>query len=309
MDVITTVCMNPSFDRTLEVEDFREGVLNRIVSTREDLGGKGINVAVVLRRLGLDVQCVGLSGEENAGRLLGMMTREAIPAFFYRVPGSVRTNIKVISTGRTRSVTEINERGPVISASDFRRLVSLLEDKAGDSELLVLTGSLPPGCEAGTYRNLMECVHCPVIVDTGGAELMESLKAHPLMVKPNLQELSETLGRTPESIPEIRSAAMDLVRAGAGMVCVSMGERGAMLVSRDHTYFGRAPSVSVQSTVGAGDALVAGWIHGWKRSGNPAEALRCGIASGTASTLVPGTGAGGLQSYHELLSEVSVSEI
>ena len=169
--MITTICLNPCFDKTVSVDRLQPGQVNRIREARVDLGGKGINVAVVAKRLGLDVQCLGLMGENGSGDLTAMMDRENLAHRFLTVPGHVRTNMKVYSLDG-QGVTELNEPGTPVTEEELRRFTQLAEEATADSDMVVLTGSLPPGCPEGTYRDLLHALEGKkCILDTEGKEL------------------------------------------------------------------------------------------------------------------------------------------
>ena len=143
--MITTICLNPCFDKTVNVDRLQPGQVNRIRDARVDLGGKGINVAVVAKRLGLDVQCLGIMGENGAAELTALMDREGLMHQFMTVPGHVRTNMKVYSLDG-QGVTELNEPGTPLDEGILQQFKELAAQQTADSDMVVLTGSLPPGC-------------------------------------------------------------------------------------------------------------------------------------------------------------------
>ena len=145
---ITTICLNPCFDRTVEVDSLQISRVNRIRSARDDLGGKGINVAVVAKRLGLDVQCLGLMGKEGSVELGEMMDRERLTHHFLPVPGRVRTNMKIYSRDG-QGVTELNEPGAAVNVEILEKFTQMACENTKNSDIIVLTGSLPPGCPEG----------------------------------------------------------------------------------------------------------------------------------------------------------------
>lgn len=307
--MITTVCMNPSFDRTVEVDSLMMGEVNRIRTTRTDMGGKGINVAVVAKRLGLECQCIGTMGQDGAERLLHLLDKEKILHDFITVDGSVRTNTKIVSRDG-KGVTELNEPGAPLSEKDFEALIDLAKRKMVNSRYMVATGSLPPGCPEGTYRKLMQAVgDVKCILDIGGAELMLGAEAHPFLIKPNLQELQHTLGLELRTLRSIRDAALIFVRKGVQHVVVSMGSMGAMYVSKEQTLFAPALRVEASSTVGAGDAMVGGLLKGLEMEGDMARAFRYGVAAGAASVMTEGTQLIVPEDFDNLLQQVKVQEV
>jgi len=307
--MITSICMNPSFDKTVEVDTLVLGEVNRIRTSRRDMGGKGINVAVVAQRLGLNCQCIGVMGEDGSARLEAMLEKEGMQHAFMTVPGSVRTNTKIVSRDG-KGVTELNEPGAPMDAAQLKAFFDLAREKTADSRYAVLTGSLPPGCPLGTYRNLMlalEGVNC--ILDVGGRELELGAEAHPFLIKPNLSELEATLGLELRTLRSIRDAALIFLRKGVQHVVVSMGSMGAMYVSKEKTLFAPALRVEARSTVGAGDAMVGGLLKGLEVEGDMARAFRYGVAAGAASVMTEGTQLIVPEDFDNLLGQVKVQEV
>ena len=284
--MITTICLNPCFDKTVNVERLYPGQVNRIRDARVDLGGKGINVAVVASRLGLDVQCLGIMGENGSAELTSMMDREGLKHRFMTVPGHVRTNLKVYSMDG-QGVTELNEPGTPLNDELLARFTEIAEEYTADSDIIVLTGSLPPGCPEGTYRDLMTALEGKkCILDTEGKELELAAKgAHPFLIKPNLREMEATLGIELRTMRAIRDASLLFLRLGVKHSVVSMGAMGAMYIAEDKTLFAPALRVETKSTVGAGDAMIGGMLLGYEIEKDMAKAFRYGIAAGAASVM------------------------
>ena len=308
--MITTICLNPCFDKTVNVERLHPGQVNRIRDARVDLGGKGINVAVVAKRLGLDVQCLGIMGENGAGELTSMMDREGVRHRFMTVPGHVRTNLKVYSMDG-QGVTELNEPGTPLNASYLSQFTQIAEECTADSDIIVLTGSLPPGCPEGTYRDLMTALEGKkCILDTEGKELELAAKgAHPFLIKPNLREMEATLGIELRTMRAIRDAALLFLRLGVKHSVVSMGAMGAMYIAEDKTLFAPALRVETKSTVGAGDAMIGGMLLGYEIEKDMAKAFRYGIAAGAASVMTEGTQLIVRSDFENLLDQVRIQEV
>ena len=308
--MITTVCLNPSFDKTVEVDTIRVGQVNRLLRGRVDPGGKGINVAIVAHRLGLDVECIGIMGEEGSADLCDMMDREGLCHSFLKVPGRVRTNLKVCSQDG-QGVTELNEAGNPVKQSELDAFMELAKERTADSEIVVLPGSLPPGCPVGTYRNLMKALEGKkIFLDTEGKELELCAKeARPFLIKPNLRELESTLGIELRTMRAIRDAALLFIRLGVEHAVVSMGAMGAMYVSREKTLFAAALRVEAKSTVGAGDAMLGGMLLGYEKEKDMARAFRYGVAAGAASVMTEGTQLIVPADFERLLDQVRVQEV
>lgn len=307
--MITGVCLNPSFDKTVEVDALALGEVNRIRSVRVDMGGKGVNVAVVARRLGLDALCIGCMGEQGAQHFTRLMDEEGLPHRFLTVPGAVRTNLKVVSRDG-KGVTELNEPGAPLSGKAMEDFFALAKEEAARSEYVVLTGSLPPGCPDDTYGELIRAMggtRC--ILDAGGPVLRLGAEAGPFLIKPNLAELEQALGAQLRTLRAIRDAALIFLRKGASHVVVSMGAMGAMYVSEARTLYAPALRVEARSTVGAGDAMVGGMLLGLQKSGDMAQAFRYGIAAGAASVMTEGTQLIHPEDFERLVSQVKVQEV
>ena len=308
--MITTICLNPCFDKTVSVDTLLPGQVNRIRNARVDLGGKGINVAVVAKRLGLDVQCIGTMGENGAAELTSLMNHEQLKHHFITVPGHVRTNMKVCSLDG-KGVTELNEPGTPLCADDMKAFTELARESTADSDVVVLTGSLPPGCPEGTYRDLLLSLDGKkCILDTEGKELELAAKsAHPFLIKPNLREMEATLGIELRTMRTIRDAALLFIRLGVQHAVVSMGAMGAMYISGDKTLFAPALRVETKSTVGAGDAMIGGMLLGFEIEKDMARAFRYGIAAGAASVMTEGTQLIVRSDFEKLLDQVKVQEV
>lgn len=309
--MITAICMNPSFDRTVETGTMTPGAVNRVLSSRTDPGGKGINVAVVLKRLGVPCRCVGCAGEDGIDRLSAMLDAENLEHHLMRVPGAVRTNLKIVTPG-VRGVTEINEAGPSLSPASLQRFFEMAEGLSEDSDIIAVTGSLPAGCPEGTYRDLLRRFDGrKTLLDVGGRELLLGAEARPFLIKPNLPELEGVLQTSLRSHREIRDAAMRFISLGVRHVIVSLGGDGAVLVTEDgKCYLAPALDIPVRSTVGAGDAMVGGFLYGYETSGGDVlEAFRCGAAAGNASVMTEGTRLIVPDDFRELLGRITLQEV
>lgn len=307
--MITTICLNPAFDKTVTVDELRLGEVNRILSVREDIGGKGINVAAVALRLGLEAKCLGCMGETGSHRLREKMAEEGIPYEFMTVSGSIRTNLKVVSH-KGQAVTELNEPGCPMAREQLDAFMRLTHEKGAGSCYAVLTGSLPPGCPEETYREIILALKdVPCILDAVGNSLLLGLEAHPLLVKPNLSELEATLGTSLRTLRSIRDAAYVLLKKGAQSVIVSMGKMGALFTDGQRTLYSPALGVKALSTVGAGDAMVGGVLLGLTYGESLAEAFRSGMAAGAASVMTEGTQPIRMKDYQALLPKVAVQEV
>ncbi|MCX7828528.1 MAG: 1-phosphofructokinase family hexose kinase [Thermanaerothrix sp.] len=259
---IATVTLNPAKDRTVFVHGLKVGEVNRAQSDHVGAAGKGINVASFLGDYGhRDVTALGIMGEEDLSFFMESLRKRGVRGCFTVVPGRVRENIKV-SDLLTHAVTDINLPG-----LNWRPwMLGSIEDaiRGCGASVVVLSGSLPPGCPKDTWAHLTRFAKDlgkRVIVDTSGEPLRLALEARPHGIKPNLKELSEVLSLK-EGPGEILEAAVELREAGISVGALSLGAEGALFFSKDETLLARPPKVEALTTVGAGDAMVAAMALG-----------------------------------------------
>jgi len=307
--MITTVCMNPCFDKTAEADKVNVGDVTRLKNVRVDVGGKGVNVAIVLRRLNEAARCVGCLGEENADRFLRMIAKEDVTFDYLSVPGEVRTNLKMLDNTKN-VVSEFNEPGITLDENQIQKFFQLLSDKSVDSQYVVLSGRLPMGCPENTYQRCIEALEGKkCVLDAAGESLLHGIKARPYLIKPNLPEMQALMRKELRTLREIRDAALFLISYGAQNVVVSMGKVGAVFVNEKKTLFAPSLRVEAKSTVGAGDAMVGGILAGLMRGANLTEAFRFGVAAGAASVMTDGTQLVRKADFDVLLPKVTVQEV
>ncbi|MCE5343289.1 MAG: 1-phosphofructokinase [Eubacteriales bacterium] len=307
--MITTVCMNPSFDKTATVERLLTGEVNRLNDVRYDIGGKGLNVAIVLNRLQVSVNCAGCLGEADEQELMELVHRENLRFRYLRMPGKTRTNLKIrdLATG---SVTEFNEPGLRMDEQQQEEFLELLRDEAAASRYVVLSGRLPLGCAEDMYQRCMAALpgkDC--VLDAAGDALLLGLTEKPYLIKPNLPELEGLMGRELKTLRAIRDAALELIGKGARNVIVSMGRYGAMYTDGQRTLFAPAIQVEARSTVGAGDAMVGGVLMGLEKGESLEDSLRYGVAAGCASVMTDGTQLMTVSDFTALLPKVTLQEL
>ena len=288
--MITAISLNPSVDRTLTVEGFTPGGLNRVISTRDVAAGKGINVALTVSALGLDVNCIGFMYKDNGSLFEKRLMVNSTPYDFMWCDGSVRTNIKVFDRA-AGVVTELNESGREISQEYLDEMVDFVARHAENSDYLILSGSLPPGCPDDYYRTLINAVEglgCRCVLDADGERLRQGLEARPFMIKPNRFELETMTGHSLTSIQEVRDVARQYIDMGVEVVAVSLGEDGAMILRGDEALYAPRLNIDVKSTVGAGDSMVAGLVAGFMGENELEDTFRMGVACATARCMTEG---------------------
>lgn len=282
--LVTTITPNPAIDKTYWIDGFRPNRQNILTRLRTDPGGKGLNIARILQGFGLKVSASGFFGGVTGKELLGMLAQDGVKIDPVLINGDTRTNTKIIDP-ESGAETEINEPGPYISEAEQDRLRQYVREYAAKSEYMVFGGSLPRGCAAHFYVDLIQTAQeydCKTILDASKAPLQEGIQAAPYLIKPNQHELSEVLGREIGAASSAAEAGVLLRKTyGIEVVVVSLGELGAVLAGEDGVFHAVPPKVRPQNTIGAGDSLVAGLIYGLVSGYRLVDCLRLGVACGT----------------------------
>lgn len=281
--MIYTVTFNPSLDYIVSVKNFTTGVTNRTESEQMFPGGKGINVSLVLKNLGIDNTAIGFTGGFVGDEIKRLLDEIKINSDFIDVPnGNSRINIKLKSIDGT----EINAAGPTILKSQIDELMKKL-DTLSEKDILVLAGSIPASMPDDMYEQIMSRLDnkgVRILVDATGSLLTNVLKYHPFLIKPNNHELGDIFGVNIKDVDDIISYARKLQIMGAQNVLVSMAGDGAVLISGEgKVYRAPAPKGKLINAVGAGDSMLAGFLTGWLESGKYEHAFRMGVAAGSAS--------------------------
>lgn len=261
---ITTITLNPAVDQTVAIPDFLPDTVNRVLWEQADAGGKGVNVASFLADVGFSVSVTGFLGKENPQLFDSLFHQKKIHDHFVRVPGKTRVNIKIVDDV-AHQVTDINFPGVTVQEGDVRRLQDAIAALAHHDHWFVFSGSLPEGVSTQIYHDLIVPLKHhgkTVILDTSGDALRYALPAKPDLIKPNLSELRDLLGQPLEDETAIVTAARELIAAGIPRIVVSMGAAGALFIDAHTAVHAQPPKVEVKSTVGAGDAMVAGTVAG-----------------------------------------------
>jgi 1-phosphofructokinase len=280
MPRIATVSLNPAIDQTALVPNFTAGAVNRVEREQSDAGGKGVNVASFLAHFGFPVAVTGLLGDANVEPFVRLFAEKGIVDRFVRVPGLTRVNVKIVDEVQDR-VTDINFPGLHVADDHLARLYTAVDALADDTEWFVLSGSVPSGVPDTIYAELVARLKRRgkiVVVDASGPPLAAAIPAAPDVIKPNIAELQELVGSRLSGHTEVVEAARALVGRGIGLVAVSMGPRGAVFVENGAAVLAVPPKITVKSTVGAGDAMVAGIVTGTVRGLDLADRARLATA-------------------------------
>ena len=281
--MIYTVTFNPAIDYVVHFDHLRPGEINRNESEEFQFGGKGINVSNVLRTLGFDTVALGfVAGFIGEGFEKGLAEMGLKTDLIHVKEGMTRINVKV----KAAEETEINGIGPVITEADMEKLYEKL-DAIGPEDVLVLSGSIPKCLPGDTYERIMARLDgrgIPIAVDATKDLLVNVLKYHPFLIKPNNHELGEIFGKVLHTDEEIADCARKLQEMGGRNILVSMAGAGALLLDENgQVHRIGCPKGKVLNSVGAGDSMVAGFLAGWLEKQDYGYALKLGTATGSAT--------------------------
>ncbi len=295
--MIVTVTPNPSVDRTFEIEQLVRGHMVRALSHRLDPGGKGINVARALHTNGHRVSAVMPVGGVEGDQLIHLLGGSGLAVVTVPISGSVRSNVTIVEPDGT--VTKLNEPGPTLSPDEIDALLRTGTAAAGGARWLVASGSLPPDAPDDLLAQLVRGgrqVGAAVAVDTSGVALAAAVRAAPDLVKPNADELSQLTACPLVTLGDAVDAARDVLALGARAVLASLGPDGAVLVTPELAAHAELAVDTPNSSVGAGDATLAGYISA--TAGDPIGALRAAVAWGAAAVRLPGSQMPGPDDLH-----------
>ncbi len=308
---VTTVTLNPAIDQTVSIPHFAAGKVNRVQSVIADPGGKGVNVASNLADFGIEVSVCGFLGDDNPVLFERLFKQKSINDRFVRIAGSTRTGIKIINE-IDEETTDINFPGQAPSQSDIETLFQEVDRLTEENDWFVLAGSIPAGCPAGIYGELVQLIKNSgksVALDTSGEGLRLALPALPTLVKPNIDELQELMGDPLPTQAEVINAAHHWVGKGIETVIVSMGADGAIFVEDSEVVLAKPPSVTVKSTVGAGDAMVSGTVAGKVQGASLAACARLATAFSVNVISQVGSGISSLEALEAYKSQVVIQDL
>jgi 1-phosphofructokinase len=311
--MIAAICANPCVDKTITIDKLNIGGMNRIADIRQDGSGKGVNVALACVQLAMESVCIGFMPGEGNALILDRLKDGGCCADFVACAGAVRINTKVLDQSNG-VVTELNESGPTVPKDKVDSLIKTAVRWAGKCSYIVLTGSTPPGCPKDIYRTIIEEVkraapQCRIVLDAEGERFSEGLRAKPFMVKPNRFELEVLCGRSLPTVEDIHAEALKLIDGGVGLVAVSMGGDGAYITDGKQAFFAPAMKVTVRSTVGAGDSMVAGLLYALEAGKPLEEVFRSGMAAAASSVTTVGTGLIDPELFREYIDKIDVGQV
>ena len=305
------LALNPAVDICYEIPQLMADQKVRSKTTLFYPGGNGINVARALTELGLDSSCCTVIGGES-GKLLMRLLGDTLSGSLrhIEVEGETRLNTTLLQK-HPPGQYEVDSVGPELTPEELWDLKDCFLDSCG-SGIGILTGSTPPGVPDDIYRELVERIQAQgdrAVVDAYGPVLAKALEANPYLLRLNRYVLETTTKRRLDEVEAVAEAARDIQRGGVGMVCISLGKQGAVLVDSDNSYHCTAPRVRVHSTVGCGDAMVAGMVTAAIRGGSPREMLELGVICGSATASTPGTALFNREAVEESVYEMEVNSL
>ncbi len=286
--MIYTITFNPALDYITQVENFKIGEINRTKTETILPGGKGLNVSIVLKNLEIENTALGFIAGFTGEELIKKLEEKGVKTDFVKVEeGFTRINIKVSSiSGNKVEETALNGMGAKIAQKDIEELFNKL-DKVTLEDVVVLSGSVPKNISKDIYREICKKLSkkgITFVVDSTQELLMNVLEYNPFLIKPNKEELEETLNCKISNKEDIVNAAKELKKLGAQNILVSLGKDGALLLTKeDKVLYSKAPKGEIVNTVGSGDSMVAGFLAGYYKTKDYEYALKTGVAAGSAS--------------------------
>ena len=312
--MIITVTLNAAIDKTLEVPNFRLGRRHRSVEQRTLAGGKGVNVARAIKRLGQPVVATGFAGGPSGTRIVEQLTEESILNDMVRIREESRTNTAVLDPTNGEQ-TEVNEPGPLVSAQEVELFCDKLLYLARGAQICVFAGSLPRGVEPDLYAGLIRDLRklgVTTVLDTDGEPLRQALRAEPTIVSPNVLEAEELVGHEFNDDEDRTIAVREMVELGAREAIMTTSDGCFAHVLEDGgdaLYRVRAEPLEPHSAIGSGDAFLAGYVAARYTGSLPAECLRFAVACGAESTQHLGAGLLDPREVERLAEDVEVQRL
>jgi len=334
---IYSLSLNPSLDKSIIIKQILFDDINRIDHFREDPGGKGINISRVLSFLGASTLALGFSGGITGKRIEELLAKKRVPFSFTKINKETRLILNIFEE-QTKKTIRLNERGPKAEKKEIKELLShIFSLPCQRNDYFVCSGSLLPGIPTNTYQKIirrLKKIGVRMVLDSDEEAFSLGIQASPFLIKPNLWELSRLCRKKVKTIPEIIILSKNLVKKGIRMVLTSLGEKGAILVTAREVFSAAPPQIKVKSTIGSGDALLAGFLFSLTKENklhphlsppplrgrneergnfeipykNLEDALRFGVTLGTATCLQPGTAICQKEDIAEILTKVKIKK-
>ncbi len=307
--MILTVCLSPCIDVNIEVDSLSVGMSHQIINKRIFFTGKALNVAIGLSRLKSEAFATGFMYEGNGHQFEQELHREGVPYRFVWNEGRVRENYKLIDN--KSMMNEINDISPRVDEQKQAELLKVVSELSARCEAVVISGGLTKGMSPEYYGKILSAVPDGVkkIVDSEGERLYSALKCGVDLVKPNIEELERTLKKPLTTREEMIVGCNKLLELGAKRVLLSLGKQGAIITDGKKNYYCKSVNVAMNSTLGAGDGMVAAATQALTMGAPLQEILRRGVAAGTAAVTSPDNISFASDKFEEILSSLTVQEI
>lgn len=311
MNLLTTITLNPCLDKTVSIDSFTYGGMNRIVDSRIDVAGKGINVALAYRNLGGRVLCSGINYREGAGLVTDFLEEKEIAHDFVLAEGSLRINHKIYDRSK-RVITELNDRGYPVEVSIVDNIKKKIVELAKKSRIIVLSGSVPEGIPDSIYLDILKLLskyNIKTVLDAEGSLLEKGILGKPYLIKPNLFELEKLIGRKLDSLSDIVTAGRTIISQGVKLVCVSLGDNGAIILDDKETFYSPGLELDVKGTAGAGDSMIGGVCRAFDKGLELADILRYGVATATGSVMREGSLVSRKEDFEFFLPKIKIKKL
>ncbi|MDY3920480.1 MAG: 1-phosphofructokinase [Candidatus Limivivens sp.] len=308
--MITTVTLNVAIDKAYVVDTLTKGEVMRVKTCSNTAGGKGLNVAKVVKLCGEEVTAAGFVGGHAGAYVEDMLNEASVPNRFVHTKGETRSCINILAADG--SSTEFLEPGEPVEEGDVEKFLREFDSIVEESDVVTISGSMQKGIPADMYGRLIGKVKAAgkkVILDTSGKLLEDGIQALPTMIKPNDDEIEMLLGVPVTNREEILAGAKKLHAMGIEVVVVSLGSDGALVVTEEGVYHGRPPRISVVNTVGCGDSMTAAFAVGFARKYSVEEMLRYAIAVSAANALTMQTGSFCREDMERILPQVTIEKV
>lgn len=304
---IITVTLNPAFDIHCQLEGFMPFHENLATVTERDAGGKGVNISRALSANGVVNTAIVVMGEENAADFQKCLSSEGIRTKSILVPGRIRENITIHEENNKETrISFLGFQSNNIMLDQVKDEIFLLLEK---ENFITFTGRVPDGINIEDVKRLLRQLTergCKIVLDSRSFEIEDIIDVKPWLIKPNQEEISHYLGKDIQTKEQAVIGALALKEKGIENVMISMGEQGAILVCNEGAFVATAPSIQVESTIGAGDSAVAGFLVAASSSNPPDECLKTAVAYGSAACMQKGTKAPKKDDIRTLLKEITV---
>ena len=307
---IYTISLNSSIDFSFYLKDIVFEDVNRIEKIRIDPGGKGMNISRMLNKLGEKSIPITFIGKDNGRFYKDLLKREKIEFIIpVEISGNLRNIYNFIAEKR---VLRFNEKGPKIKGEELKKFWKILLNlKFKKDDFLVMSGSIPPGIKKNIYGEIIKKTrkfNIHTFVDADGEVLKEAIKEKPFLIKPNMDELERCLNIKIESFEKMKDICNHLINSGISIITVTLGKKGAILFTKEKIIYGKPPKVNFKSSIGCGDAFLAGFLYKFKREENYKECLKFAIACGAGKAEEEGTKMPSLSKIKKIIHYVKMIE-